>query len=65
MSSGNPDVRLKTAMAALSVLKAAVGLAARINPLKRVNPSAELLSRAVVRSEQGKVLLMRHKMINT
>ncbi|XP_062853343.1 NADH dehydrogenase [ubiquinone] 1 beta subcomplex subunit 5, mitochondrial [Trichomycterus rosablanca] len=47
-------------MAALSVLRAAAGLAARINPFKRVNQSAELLSRAVVRSEQVAVRYGSH-----
>lgn len=44
----------KTVMAAFSVLRAAAAFAARINPLKRANQSSDLLSRAVVRSEQGK-----------
>lgn len=44
----------KTIMAALSVLRAAAAFAARINPLKRANQSSDLLSRAVVRSEEGK-----------
>lgn len=48
----------KTVMAAFSVLRAAAAFAARINPLKRANQSSDLLSRAVVRSEQGKLFML-------
>lgn len=53
----------KTIMAALSVLRAAAAFAARINPLKRVNQSSDLLSRAVVRSEKGKTCMCLWKSI--